>query len=323
MNSLIEATAREVIAHERDAIDSLLELVTEPGFQKAVELLLNCKGRVVITGLGKSGLIGRKISATLSSTGTPSFFMHPCEALHGDLGMTTSEDIFLALSNSGHTEELVGLLPSLKLFGNPLIAITGNADSTLAREADAAIVYGIEREGCPLNLAPMATTTATLVLGDTLAAILMKARRFESADFAKFHPRGTLGRRLLTRVRDLMSPDLPLVDSDQSMLEGLQVLIDTNLGAILITNENRELLGLVSDGDIKRLIRERQDLAAVRIAQVMTANPVTVAEDMLAEEALRIMQNKERFVTVVPVLNAMGRLSGLLRMHDILNAKIR
>jgi len=314
--------ALEVVAQSAAGIFSLTTLLKGAEFLRAVQILSSSKGRVVVTGLGKSGLIGRKICATLASTGTPALFMHPAEALHGDLGMTVAEDVFLALSNSGHTEELIGLLPSLKLFGNKLIAITGNADSVLAKNADAAIVYQIEKEGCPLNLAPMATTTASLVIGDALAAALMKIKHFESHDFARFHPRGALGRKLLTRVKDLMSHQLPLVSGDQSMFEALEILIATNLGAVLVQGDNQGLLGLISDGDIKRLLKNRDNLDSLKVTSVMTRSPVTVEEDMLAEEALRIMQNPSRFVTVVPVMKE-NKLTGLLRMHDILQAKIR
>ncbi|MBW7875247.1 MAG: KpsF/GutQ family sugar-phosphate isomerase [Candidatus Cloacimonetes bacterium] len=314
--------ALEVVAQSAAGIFSLTTLLQGEEFLRAVQILSSSKGRVVVTGLGKSGLIGRKICATLASTGTPALFMHPAEALHGDLGMTVPDDVFLALSNSGHTEELIGLLPSLKLFGNKLIAITGNADSVLAKNADAAIVYQIEKEGCPLNLAPMATTTASLVIGDAMAAALMKIKHFESHDFARFHPRGALGRKLLTRVKDLMSHQLPLVSGDQSMFEALEILIATNLGAVLVPGDNQGLLGLISDGDIKRLLKNRDNLDSLKVTSVMTRSPVTVEEDMLAEEALRIMQNPSRFVTVVPVMKE-NKLTGLLRMHDILQAKIR
>lgn len=314
--------ALDTLAVSQEALTSLTSLVQSEEYSTALQILMECKGRVVVTGLGKSGLIGRKICATLASTGTPALFMHPCEALHGDLGMTVSEDVFLALSNSGQTEELIALIPSLKLFGNKLIAITGNPNSTLAKEANASLVYNIGREGCPLNLAPMATTTATLALGDSLAAALMKIRNFESKDFARFHPRGALGRKLLSRVRDLMSRTLPLVSKEATMLVALQVLIDTNLGAVLVSNPDGSLAGLISDGDVKRLLRNYEKLAGMGVSEIMTVNPVTVQEDLMAEEALRLMQNPERFVTVVPVLSE-KKLTGILRMHDILQFKIR
>jgi len=307
---------------EIDALESLREVVRSDSFIKAVELIHHCKGRVVVTGMGKSGIIGKKISATLASTGTPSFFMHPAEALHGDLGMTRQEDIFLALSNSGDTEEIIAILPSLKTFGNSIIAITGKEDSVLAHRASIALVYSIREEGCPIGLAPMATTTASLVLGDALAAALMKLSGFERRDFARFHPRGSLGRKLLTTVNDLMIREIPCICEGAAMDEALKIMIETNLGAVLVVNESRELVGLISDGDVKRHLGSNQDFLSCKVSEIMTAGPSTVESGEMAETALRLMEKNGKLITVLPVLEE-NTVVGLIRLHDIIRAKIR
>jgi arabinose-5-phosphate isomerase len=316
-------TSGEILLNvELSAMESLRSVIRSHSFYNAVELIRSCKGRVVVTGMGKSGIIGKKISATFASTGTPSFFMHPAEALHGDLGMTREEDLFLALSNSGDTEEIVAMLPSLRTFGNPLIAITGKRDSLLAARADVAMVYEISEEGCPTGLAPMATTTATLVLGDALAASLMQVSGFERKDFARFHPRGSLGRKLLTTVGDLMISEVPTISTGGTMNEALKIMIETNLGAVLVTDDSRELLGLISDGDVKRYLGENKEFLSLPVEKVMTENPISIDVGELAEVALRAMETRERLITVLPVLEG-DLVVGLIRLHDIIRAKIR
>ena len=313
--------ARKLLKIQQKAISNLEEVLESGAFHEAVDLIINCQGRVVVSGMGKSGLIGQKIAATLASTGTPSFFMHPGEALHGDLGMTRREDVFLLLSNSGETE-VVQLLPSLKLFGNSVISISGRTDSTLVRQSDAPIVYKVDEEGCPIGLAPMATTTATLVLGDALATVLMTARGFRRDDFAKYHPAGSLGRRLLTRVSDLMVKELPILSEDANMRNALELLIETNLGVVMIQDKSGKLTGVLSDGDIKRVIHRSQNFLELAVRDVMTRDPRVITSNTLAEKALRDMETDKRLITFMPVVDD-DKLVGLLRLHEIIQAKIK
>ena len=313
--------AKKLLKIQQKAISNLEEVLECEAFHRAVDLIINCSGRVVVSGMGKSGLIGQKIAATLASTGTPSFFMHPGEALHGDLGMTRKEDVFLLLSNSGETE-VVELLPSLKLFGNSVISISGRPDSTLVRQSDAPIVYKVDEEGCPIGLAPMATTTVTLVLGDALATVLMTARGFRRDDFAKYHPAGSLGRRLLTRVSDLMVRELPLLNEDADMRDALELLIETNLGVVMIHNKIGKLIGVLSDGDVKRVIHKSEGFLESAVIDVMTRDPRTVTSNTLAEKALRDMETDKRLITFMPVVDD-DKLVGLLRLHEIIQAKIK
>ena len=318
----INRAGLQLLEMELGALESLREVILSKPFYDAVRLINRCEGRVVVTGMGKSGIIGKKISATLASTGTPSFFMHPAEALHGDLGMTRGEDIFLALSNSGDTEEIIAILPSLRTFGNEVVAITGKTDSVLAKRATVALVYKIHEEGCPIGLAPMATTTASLVLGDALAASLMKLSGFERRDFARFHPKGSLGRKLLTTVGDLMIQEIPSVSQSSKMDEALQLMIETNLGAVLVVDGSRQLIGLISDGDVKRHLARTQNFLGLAVSEVMTKNPTTVGSNEMAETALRIMEENGKLITILPVLEN-GIVVGLIRLHDIVRAKIR
>ena len=313
--------AKKLLKIQQKAISNLEGVLESTAFQKAVDLIINCSGRVVVSGMGKSGLIGQKIAATLASTGTPSFFMHPGEALHGDLGMTRKEDVFLLLSNSGETE-VIQLLPSLKLFGNSVVSISGRVDSTLVRQSDAPIVYKVDEEGCPIGLAPMATTTVTLILGDALATVLMTARGFRRDDFAKYHPAGSLGRRLLTRVSDLMVRELPILGEDASMRDALELLIETNLGVVMIQSRSGRLLGVISDGDVKRAIHKSENFLESSVLNVMTENPRTITSNTLAEKALRDMETDERLITFMPVVDD-EKLVGLLRLHEIIQAKIK
>lgn len=326
MSTVHREQARHTI---RTAIASL-ELLLEglgPEFDAAVERMVSLTGRVVVTGMGKSGLVGKKIAATLASTGTPSFFMHPAEAVHGDLGMIVAEDLVLALSYSGETDEVVELLNNLRLRGVPIVAIVGRRESTLGRFADVCLVAPIVEEGCPIGCAPMASTTASLVLGDALAAALMERRGFDRESFARFHPRGSLGRRLTTTVDDLMvgRESTPMTGPEAGMGDVVRILIATNLGAVFVVDASGGLLGLVTDGDMKRLLdREGPRFFDVPVQECMTRNPRVVRSGILAEAALRIMEeDPRRLITVLPVLDAEGRVVGLLRLHDILAAKIR
>ncbi|PCJ21461.1 MAG: hypothetical protein COB02_02390 [Candidatus Cloacimonadota bacterium] len=311
--------AKELVEVEIEALKGLESTLESKAFSDAVDLIFQCKERLVITGMGKSGIIGNKIAATLSSTGTPTICLHPAEALHGDLGVVREGDVVLALSNSGETEEIISLLPSIKLFGNKLISITSNIDSTLSKESDAPIVYKIDKEGCPLNLAPMASTTVSLVLGDALSAVLMKRKNFQARDFARFHPKGSLGRRLLTRVKDLMCSDLPCLTSDKTMKDAIELMISTNMGAVLIQDD--DLLGIISDGDVKRVLNENSSFMEISVLDAMTKTPITVKPDQMAEEALRIMEDRSKLITILPVVED-KKVVGMIRLHDILQAKI-
>jgi len=319
------ARARSVLETEAQSILELKNLLGAE-FIRAVRLIAETRGRVVVTGMGKSGIIARKISATLASTGTPSLFMHAAEAVHGDLGMISSGDVLLALSNSGETEEVLSLLPTVKVFNSPVIAITGDRRSTLARQADIVLQVPVKDEGCPLGLTPMTSTTVMLALGDAMAAVLMELRNFRREDYAVFHPKGSLGRRLLTKVSDLMiaGDQLPLVRPEYSMRTVIQVLISTNLGIAIAVDEDRRLAGILTDGDLKRLLDAKGDFFSRRMEDVMTSDPISTTPDILAEEALRQMEyNKRRQITVMPVVDSQNRVLGIIRLHDILQAKIR
>lgn len=284
--------ADEVFKIEAAAITKLSDKLTED-FTKAVSHILDTQGRVIICGMGKSGIIGKKIAATLASTGTPSFFMHPGEAFHGDLGMVTRQDIFVAISNSGETDEVLKLIPFLKDNENYLISMTGNPGSSLAKASDAHLNTGVDEEACPLQLAPTASTTATLAMGDALAVTLMKARNFQPENFARFHPGGSLGRRLLSRVEDEMYKDeLPLVTKDTLALDVIQAMNAGRLGLAIVSDVAN--LGMITDGDIRRAIEQFQSNIFSKTAEdFMSVNPVTVAEGTRIEDALQLMDNKQ------------------------------
>lgn len=309
--------AKEVLRIEAEGIMSLLDQVG-PDFDTAVELIMNCPSRVIITGIGKSGIIGQKISATLNSTGTPSFFLHPVEAMHGDLGIVDDRDVVLAISYSGETTELNILLPSLKKRGVALIALTGNPDSSMARLADAVLAVKVPREACPLGLAPTASTTATLAMGDALAVVLLDRKNFMASDFRRNHPGGRLGERLKVRVSEVMltGDQVPQVTSNRTAFEAIRVLNEKNLGAVLILDETGKMLGILTDGDVRRLISRACKLEDLKAVEVMTPAPKTICEDLLAADALSIMQRHE--VTILPVDDRHGRLQGILHLHDLL-----
>ena len=313
--------ARDTLDIEAAALQGLKARLDER-FVRAVEMMLQVKGRVVVTGMGKSGHIGRKIAATLASTGTPAMFVHPAEASHGDLGMIKVVDVVLAISNSGESDELVAILPVLKRQGVPLIAMTGGLQSSLARHADVVLDSSVEKEACPLNLAPTASTTAQLALGDALAVALLDARGFKPEDFARSHPGGSLGRRLLTHVGDVMrSGDaVPRVAPTASFSELMQEMSRKGLGASAVVDENGRPVGIFTDGDLRRLIEKGQDLRALTAGEVMHATPRTIAQDALAVEAAEMME-KHR-ITSLLVVDAQGVLCGAINTNDLMRAKV-
>ncbi len=314
--------ARAVIDTETDAIQALKPRIDNQ-FVRACEYMLNCHGRIVVTGMGKSGHIGGKIAATLASTGSPAFFVHPGEASHGDLGMITAQDVVLALSNSGGTEEILTIVPLIKRLGVPLIALTGNPASRLATEADVHLDISVEREACPLGLAPTSSTTATLVMGDALAISLLESRGFTADDFALSHPGGRLGKRLLLHVADLMhsGDSLPKVDQQSSLAEALMEMSQKGLGMTTVVDNDDHLLGIFTDGDLRRLLDHDQiDIQAQKISDAMTRSFTSIDKDRLAAEALQFMDSKR--INALPVVDAEGRLIGALNMHDLLRAGV-
>ncbi|EPE9018981.1 KpsF/GutQ family sugar-phosphate isomerase [Campylobacter upsaliensis] len=308
--------AKEVFEIEAEAIRNLSENL-DHNFSKAIELILDIKGRCIISGMGKSGHIGAKIAATLASTGTPSFFMHPGEALHGDLGMITSEDVLIAISNSGETEELLKIIPAVKRRQIPLIAMSGNVKSTLAKQAEIFLNIAIKKEACPLQLAPMSSTTATLVMGDAIAAALMKARKFQPDDFALFHPGGSLGRKLLTKVKDLMvSKKLPIVNPETEFNELVDVMTSGKLGLCIVL-KNDKLVGIITDGDLRRALKAnakpRFDFKA---KEIMSHNPKIIDQEAMATEAEQLML-KHKIKEIVVGKN--GRVVGIIQLYAIGN----
>ena len=313
--------ARETLDIEAEALMDLKSRL-DARFSQAVQMMLNVQGRVVVTGMGKSGHIGSKIAATLASTGTPAMFVHPGEASHGDLGMIKAVDVVLAISNSGESDELVSILPVLKRLGVPLIAMTGGMNSALAQHADVVLDSSVSKEACPLNLAPTASTTAQLALGDALAVALLDARGFKAEDFARSHPGGSLGRRLLTHVSDVMRKDdqVPRVLPTAGFSELMQEMSRKGLGASAIVNEAQQIMGIFTDGDLRRLIEKGLDLRSLLAQDVMHANPRTVKQNALAVEAAELMEQSK--ITSVLVVNDAGQLSGALNTNDLMRAKV-
>lgn len=285
----------------------------------AVDLILNSTGKVVVTGIGKSGLIGKKIAATLASTGTYAIFMNSAEGLHGDLGMISSQDIVIAISNSGNSDEIVSLLPSINKIGAPIIAMTGNPNSKLGKASDCILNIGVSREGCPINLAPMSSTTSTLVMGDALAAILIKRRNFQPENFAIYHPGGSLGKRLLMRVQDIMKKDenLPLCDKDTPINDVILTMTQKRLGAVCVLNADL-MVGIITEGDIRRALMQREKFFDMKAQDIMTRNFIRVAPTDMAIDALTLMENRDSQISVLPVINDTD-LVGLVRVHDLLN----
>lgn len=314
------ASAKRTVELERDAVGALLARI-EQTFIDACELILQNKGRVVVTGVGKSGHIARKIAATLASTGTPAFFVHPSEASHGDLGMITRHDLVLALSNSGNTNEINNLLPMLKRLGVPLVAMTSKPTSTLAKAADVHIDVGVHQEACPLNLAPTSSTTVMLVAGDALAVALLETRGFTEEDFAFSHPGGMLGRRLLLHTGDIMhgGDRIPRVHPDTSLINALSEMSSKGFGMTTVVDDHNSLIGLFTDGDLRRALDAQIDVHKTRIGEVMTQDPVTITRETLAAEALNIMEQRK----ITALIVAEHRIPiGVLHMHDLLRAGI-
>lgn len=322
MTSAMQDTARRVLKLEAHAITRLITSIDE-NFESACQQMLDCHGRIIVTGMGKSGHIARKIAATLASTGTPAFFVHPAEASHGDLGMITGDDLVLALSNSGETTEVLSILPVLRRRRLGLLAMTGKPDSTLARLADLHIPVIVEEEACPHNLAPTTSTTAALAMGDAIAITLLEARGFSAEDFALSHPGGALGRRLLLRVDDIMHTGerLPWVTEQTNIAETLLEMTRKGLGMAAVVNKHHKLLGVFTDGDLRRLLDHHSpDLRTTGITGVMTADPVVIQAGRLAAEALAIMESRK--INGLFVVDEQGNLAGALNMHDLLRAGV-
>lgn len=313
--------ALQAIRIERDAI-SALENRIDDHFIRACEVIMACKGRVVVTGMGKSGHIGHKIAATLASTGTPSFFVHPGEASHGDMGMITSQDVVIAISNSGNTSEVITILPLIKRMGAPLISMTGNPNSTLAKEAAANLDVSVETEACPLGLAPTSSTTATLVMGDALAVALLEARGFSAEDFAFSHPGGSLGRKLLLRVSDIMhiGDRIPIVNEDTTLSGALLEISRKGLGMTTVVDTEGAMTGVFTDGDLRRTLDKSVDVHTTPMRDVMTRNGRTIQPDQLAAEALNVMEGLK--ISALPVVDGQGALVGAINMHDLLRAGV-
>ncbi len=317
----LKELARQVLVIEAEAVTRLAARIDDR-FVRACRLMLDCRGRIVVLGIGKSGHIGGKIAATLASTGTPAFFVHPAEANHGDMGMITAQDVVVALSNSGETDEILTLLPLIKRLGVPLIALTGNAGSTLGKAADVHIDVSVPQEACPLGLAPTSSTTATLAMGDALAVALLEARGFTAEDFARSHPGGRLGRRLLLLIDDVMhvGDQMPRSAPDDLLKEALLEMSRKGLGTTVVVDRDERVLGVFTDGDLRRTLDRQLDVHAARVAEVMTRDCKTIAPGTLAAEALRMMQQHK--INALPVVSSAGTLVGVLNMHDLLRAGV-
>lgn len=313
---------RRTVSAERDAVDALLSTLDDQALIRACQEILKCKGRVVVTGMGKSGHIGNKIAATLASTGTPAFFVHPGEAAHGDMGMITADDVVIALSNSGESSEIATLIPLIKRLKAPLISITGNPDSTLAKAADSHLYAGVEKEACPLDLAPTSSTTVALVMGDALAVALLEARGFTAEQFAFSHPGGSLGRRLLLKVETIMhcGSQIPQVQEDTSIKEALLEMTQKGLGMTTVVNPQNQLSGIFTDGDLRRALDKDIDFHRTAVKDAMTQNCTTIAPDKLAAEALQIMEEKKINALVSTTEN--NEVIGVINMHDLLRAGV-
>ena len=310
-----------VIQTEMEAIAALAERI-DTSFVQACELILQCEGRIVVIGMGKSGHIGKKIAATLASTGSPAFFVHPGEASHGDLGMITDKDVVLALSNSGETEEILIILPLIRRLAIPLISLTGDKNSTLAKTATVNIDVGVSKEACPLGLAPTSSTTATLVMGDAIAIALLEAKGFNSEDFARSHPGGKLGRRLLLLTSDIMhtGEDIPTVPTTATLRDALEEITKKGLGMTAIVEPDLKVVGVFTDGDLRRALDKQIDIHITQVLQVMTFTSKTITADCLAVDALTMMQDHK--ITTLLVVNTQQVLIGILHLHDLLRAKV-
>lgn len=314
------ARAHTVLKIESDAVLALQSVIND-NFLAAIELILTCKNRIIIIGMGKSGHIGCKIAATFASTGTPAFFVHPAEASHGDLGMIMRDDVVIALSNSGETDEILAIIPLLKRQNIPLISLTGNAESTLAKAAHVHLNVGVKEEACPLGLAPTASTTATLAMGDAIAVTLLEARGFTAEDFARSHPGGKLGRRLLLRVADIMAniEAIPALPQNTKLTDVLMAMTQKPVGMAVIVDTNHHVLGVFTEGDLRRALMQHADIHQTDIASCMTSNCSVISEDALAIDAVKIMETKK--ITAIPVIHN-SVLVGVVNMHHLLNARV-
>ena len=320
LNSINEL-AKDVLDIEAKAILRLKNNIGDD-FDKAVDILYNCKGRVIVTGMGKSGLIGRKIAATMSSTGTPAYFLHPAESTHGDSGVITRNDVIIAISNSGETQELLNLLPLIKRFGCEMIGMTGNLNSTLAKTSEVTLDISVEREACPLGKAPTASTTATLAMGDALAVCLMEKKGFTKEDFLMYHPSGKLGKGLTYKVRDLMitGDKMPVVSDDETFTDVINTISEYKLGMAMVVDSDRKLSGVLTDGDIRRTVIKYHDISKLRIKDVMTSNPKRITSDAYAASALNLM---EKFsITALAVVDENNVPVGVIHVHDLLRAGV-
>jgi len=321
MDDILEI-ARRVLKTEAEAVHGLIDKL-DSNFENAVEIIYQSKGRVVVTGMGKSGLVGKKIAATLASTGTPAFFLHPAEATHGDLGMVTSNDVIIAISNSGETEEIVKLLPFLKRFGVRLVSITGTPDSTLSKVADVTLDISVKEEACPLGIVPTASTTATMAMGDAIAVALLLKRGLKEKDFALFHPSGSIGRKFFYRVKDLMhtGDKIPKVFLETPMSKTVIEMSSKRLGHAIVLDKDEKIAGVITDGDLRRGIEKwGAKLFEMTAGEVMTKNPKTISEDELAAKALSIMEGYSITALVVP--DGEGKATGIIHLHDILKKGI-
>lgn len=317
---MIKEKALETLRIETDALQKLLSRIDDE-FEAAARAILDCKGRVIVSGIGKSGHVGQKIAASLASTGTPSFFMHPAEAFHGDLGMVTQNDIVLAISNSGETNEMINILPVIRRIGAKIIALCGRRDSTLGKNSDFFIDAGVEKEACPLGLAPTASTTAALAMGDALAMALLAARNFTEQDFAVFHPGGSLGRKLLLTVENVMrsGEDNPIIKADRTAKEALFVMTSTGVGATSVVDADGKFIGLVTDGDVRRCLAKGPEFLNEPVEHFMTKKPETITKDKLAASALSLMEKHQpRPITVLPVVDEEGTPLGIVHLTDLL-----
>jgi arabinose-5-phosphate isomerase len=314
---MIIKEAIRVLKIEAQGILGLVDRIDD-NFPKMVNLICRSNGRLIISGIGKSGLVGRKIVATLNSTGTRSLFLHPAEAMHGDLGMVDSDDIFIALSNSGETEELNSLIPSIRKIGCTTIAFTGNKTSTLAKQSDIIIDVGVEKEACPMGLAPTASSTALLAMGDVLAVALINKKHFKSSDFKKIHPGGILGQRLSSNVQDMMltGSSIPQVPEGSTLEDAVKEINRLELGVALVVKSDKTLVGIITDGDLRRLIADKKSIVDLTVEDVMTKNPRTVRPNSPAYDALNMMEKHQ--ITVLPITTAKGKVKGILHLHDIL-----
>ncbi|MEG2220834.1 MAG: KpsF/GutQ family sugar-phosphate isomerase [Cetobacterium sp.] len=312
----IKKIAQDLFDKEICELEKVKNKISD-SLEVVVNLILESKGKVVITGIGKSGIIGKKIAATLASTGTHAVFMNAAEGLHGDLGIISKNDIVIAISNSGNSDEVLSIIPSIKKIGAILVAMTGNPNSSLGKLSNAILNIGVEQEGCPLNLAPMSSTTSTLVMGDALATVLIKARNFKPENFAVYHPGGSLGRRLLMKVKDVMHKDLPIVETYSDMDNVIMTMTKKRLGVVCIV-ENDILLGIITEGDIRRALKMKDKFFNLKAEDIMTTNYTYATEDIMALDALELMENRESQISVLPVLDG-KKVVGVVRIHDLLN----